>query len=484
MQKRAQKNRPGLIRFVGVVVLLGFSGSATPLAAQVGQNEPETDPKIDADAALLQAWSEAVDQVAEGKPWPQISADLHAATQRFSHSKYAERCSQLEASIDLAAQTPAIESSPTNESSITELIAAIHLAKLDYRLVLIPNQYYDSVSQFVWEYYLERRVSIPSDPAHVLYTRGRLAIEPLIDLLDDVRATRGAGRSDDGFIEPFVIRVCDVALGLIEGISGCTFKQRRGDLPLISQWPANERAELIQMIRDWWAATKSLSRTDAVLWQIEHGPKKLRINMVDTLIARKDFPAALSYLQKSYRTDDSIDAAMAGRMMRAGSREPLDFIHRLVAKGGTVDRKIIRLIAHFGDSRDFELLRGMVEATAGTHDRESADRLQVIVDALRAADERQAILGVPVHVAVIKVLSNEWMPLLSDGPPQHAPPPLLDTSIRGIQRATGIGFGLTDEFDVSMRARACRDIVSWWALEGEGAYGLRQNKPHAPVGIR
>lgn len=480
-----------------------MTGNATVLNAQVNAEASDAEPKINHDTELLRVWFEITNQIKNGEPWDVISLNLGSAIEQYPNSKHINRCRNVLASIDAAQKPPPTQSKITNDSSIPELIDTLHLAKPNYRMVIAPNQYYESVGQFVWEYYLERETRFSPDPAHLLRTRGRPALEPLLELLDDPRATRGVGTSDDGFAQPLVICVSDVALGLIESISGCTFKMRRGDLQLISERSKKDRAAINQLVREWHKATKTMTPTQAVLWQIENGPKKLRIYMIDTLIAKKQNAAALSYLQENYlkKEGDSqedeeghpkqgapkngeIDIALAGRMVRAGSREPLDFIHKLVAKGRPVDREVIRLVAHFGDSRDFQLLVRLVESAAQKDDRESAQLLQMTVDALRSANDRQATMSIPVHVSIIKTLSNEWEPLLSANPPQHAFLPLLETSVRAIQNASGIHFGLADESDTIERARACREILTWWEKEGEGAYGLEQNKPHAPVGIR
>jgi hypothetical protein len=492
MQIRTKENRSGLARprvtlvfALRMVMMLCVAGGTVRVCAQVSQDVPDSETKLAHDTELLDAWDKIAQRVKQREPWDVLSADLHAAIERYHLSEHVGRCQQLLASIDAVVKSPPPSVNITDESEVSDLINALPDSSILHRLAIAPNVYYTQVEQFAWDYYSERLMTFVPDPAMELYSRGLSAIDPLIECLNDTRATRSVGTSEDGYGQPLVVRVCDVALALIEGISGCTFKESQYGNHLISEWTSDERSRLERTVRKWRGATQSMSSADAIAWQIENGPEKLRIQMIDTLIARKQVDVAMAYMQKAYEESSGGDMAqIANRMVQAGSREPLDHIHRLAATDESINRDMVTLIAHFGEPRDFQLLVKLVESTPPDKDRASAQRIQMIVESLRAAQHRRAMLAVPVHVAVIRSMNEEWTALLASSAPRHAFPPILDMSIYAIQQGSGMGFGMNEDSDTFDRARACKAILTWWDEEGEGAYGLEQNKPHAPVGIR
>ncbi len=476
-----------MLQRMAVAVMLCASWGAIRLYAQVDLDASEAvSPELQ-NAELLDAWNSIAKRIENRESWDVLRADLHAAIESNPLAEHVGLCRQLLASIDAVIQTPPLHDDITEDSEVPDLIKSLPKSSLNYRLAIAPNAYYESVGGFVWDYYSKLSMTFVPDPAMVLFSRGRVVIDPLIECLDDIRATHCVATSDDGMRQPTVARVCDVALALIEVLSGCTFRESNYNSPFVSEWTTDERGDLIRTIRKWRLATQSMSPSEAVLWQIENGPEKLRIQMIETLIARKDFEAALTYLEKVYRegSDEKL-SLFANRMVRAGSREPIDRIHRLVDENKVreIDRDSILLIAHFGETRDFQLLVNLVES-AGQHDDGAlVMRIQIIVEALRAAKDRRAMMAVPVHIAVIQTMQDEWSVLLSEPMPRHAFPPILDKSIYAIQQFSGRGFGMHEESESFDRARACKAILKWWDEEGEGAFGLEQNKAHAPVGIR
>ncbi|GJM24890.1 MAG: hypothetical protein DHS20C16_13050 [Phycisphaerae bacterium] len=462
-----------------------MAAGATQLCAQVSPDNSEAESKSAHDIELLDAWDKIAVRIKNREPWDLLSAELHAVIERYYLSEYVGPCQQLLASIDAVIKSPPPSNNINDESEVPDLIKALPNTSMLHRLAISPNVYYESIEQFVWDYYAERMMTFVPDPAMAVYSRGSSAIDPLIECLNDNRATRSVGTSEDGYRQPIVVRVCDVALALIEGISGCTFKETQGGNYLISEWTSDDRNRLERAIRKWRGATKSMSPEDAIVWQIENGPEKQRIQMIDTLIARKQGNLAMPFMQNAYKESGGENIAqIANRMVKAGSREPLDHIHQLTKSDGQIRREMILLIAHFGEARDFQMLVRLVASASPNEGRASAQRVQMIVESLRAAKDRRAMMAVPVHVAVIRSMKEEWTSLLSSSAPRRAFPPILDMSIYAIQNASGLGFGMNEDSDTFDRARACKSILTWWDEEGEGAYGLEQNKPHAPVGIR
>lgn len=509
-------------------LLAGLTTGQGLLVAQVSPSVPESRSREEQDRELLDAWDSVAQRIKNHEPWEALATDLYIAIEKNQHSEYVGRCQQLLTSIDAVIKSPPPKDNIDVETDTANLIAALPRSTMFHRLVIVPTAYYESIEQFAWDYYSKVTVSFHPDPAMILFGRGAAVIDELVECLDDTRVTRSVGtRGDDGYQRPIVARVCDVALSLIEGLSGCNFRKGGYSEALISEWSSDDRARLIRSVRKWRAATVSMGPSEAIIWQIENSPEELRISMIDTLIARGENELALSYLQKAYgqttrerlessseqlalfhhwmtlrRFDIAVEhlqiaydqakyansfvnkSQVANRMLRAGSRKPLDHYHRLFAEGERLERDMVTLIANFGETRDFQLLVSVVHQAAHRNDRVSDSMIQMIVESMRAAKDHRARMAVPIQIAVIDAMRDEWTDLLATPAPRHAFPPILDMAIYAIQKATGLGFGMNEDSDTYDRARACKAIMAWWEAEGEGAYGLEQNKPHAPVGIR
>ncbi len=92
----------------------------------------------------------------------------------------------------------------------------------------------------------------PTDSAVLVVARGRQMIPLLIPLLNDLGPARSQGR--DWNEATLLLRVCDVAVALLNHLSGCSFSNNS-----LSTQPEAARLRTQEEIRQWWAEAENLS---------------------------------------------------------------------------------------------------------------------------------------------------------------------------------------------------------------------------------
>ncbi len=443
--------------------------------------------RADADAALLDAWWDVVELIEADAPWADCRSALDEAIQRYPQSTHAEACRSLRDGIVLAEMAGDDVPEVTIDADVATLAAALPAARVSIGWVLMPLQYYSAAEQTVWAFYADRAIVGAKSAALLLHRQGRSAIPALIERLDDPTATRNVSPDRSQLTTPVALRVGDVALGLIEAISLCRFRDppvsfhQAGAQPLVlKEWPANERAALIASIRAWWNATKDLPPEKAVLWRIRQASRAQQLEMLDVLIATGQAETALVFLYGAYRDGPTLDERLAERMLRAGSRAPLDFLHQAVRTGRPADHTMISLIAEHGDVQDFQLLRDLVVdgAVEGGALPVEVD-LPMLVNVLSYADSRQCL---PVLVAVLE--KHQAALARSADADRVQAPAYIGRAAERIETICGVDFGFDAREAPQRRQRAIEDILDWWNREGRGAYGYAVTGPHAPAGIR
>ncbi len=93
----------------------------------------------------------------------------------------------------------------------------------------------------------------PNSPAIALNNMGRAVVPAMISLLDNRRPTRSVGQPENSAV---VLRYCDVALEIIEAISGQKFDKRTGRGTYLSTARENLRDRIIEDVKQWWQSNK------------------------------------------------------------------------------------------------------------------------------------------------------------------------------------------------------------------------------------
>jgi hypothetical protein len=462
------------------VLAVGCAVPATRAADESPANESTA-------AEMRRVWWDTAEQIGKRGDWAECAAPLAATLDRHPDGNLAPRLGALLTSIQMSADHPPTDAFLDRQTDTKTLIAALPAVSLRYTLLLRPLQSYGAEQRLIWAVYADNHTGTADASAFLLYAQGRAVIPRLIELLDDQRATRSVESDASRFKIPLVFRVGDVSLALIEAISLCRFHldpydyhPRTRKSPLISEWTEEKRNQQIALIREWWENTKTMSLGDAVLWRLERATREQQIQMLDALVGTGRHAVAQHFLADRFRHGDELDKEFSRRLLRAGSRLPLEFLHRAVAQGRPVDHDLISLIVEFGEIDDFRLLRDAVLGQSSAHPDFSVDRA-MLVNLLNYSDNT---LAVPVLVAVIEAqmhgLPNDARAIR----PAGKTPAYLTRAAEKLQTLTARDFGFGQFDSPYATAHGFENILRWWQREGKSAYDFPHVRPHAPGGIR
>lgn len=435
--------------------------------------------------ALLEAWWETAEMIGRVRPWEECAAHLEKAlADAAPGTPVAQRCQALLESLRLNVAGGPIPVVSEEAYSIDELIVALAETRAPHSLVLEPLQAYSDEQRLVWDVAAERAPGVEGRAPFLLYRQGRPVIPRLIAALEDRRATRSVMADRTRYREPLVVRVGDVALALIESLSVCrlhleptAYTPRTKVSPLFTEWSRERQAEQINLVRAWWTGTQDLPVMEAAYRRIEQVDRETQLEMLDAWIAIGAGSEALRFLQPRVRSGEALDFAMARRMLRAGSRAPLAYLHDAVRGGKAISAEVVRLIGDFGGIDDYKLLRDAILGRCGDADIDA----NMIVNQFGYSDDP---LVLPVLVAVIETRAEQDPDVLRPLAAGSQVPAYLLRAAERIEMLTGADFGITQQSARFGDPRGLGVVLEWWRREGKAAYDYEQIRPHAPRGIR
>jgi len=457
--------------------------AALPAPARAAE---AADPADVGSISLPETRRDVVRMIDDGAAWSacarRLEADLAAATDRSA----APPCEALLASIRLNL-ADASTTGVAAPADIDALIANLSEARVNPGLLMAPLQTITFEPQLAWTVLAQRAIPGASASAYDLFRQGRRAIPALIAALDDQRATRTTVSDLRTGDEPLVFRVGDVSLALLQAITLCRFQHplngynlRAADQPLFSQWAADRHAAQSAVVRDWWDATHGMSADDAVRWFLERPDtdRPQQLDTADALIALGQSGVVRPFLETRFQNGRLIDYSISQRLVRAGSRAPLDFVQEIIRNGEPTTEEMVRLIAEFGEIDDFKLLRDAVLDPA----RFSQPLNNRMVTNQMLSTDRP--LAIPVLIAVIERREGPELPASALAASGAAIPSHLLRAGEWIQELSGKDFGFGEDRSPYFLARAFDDILLWWKREGQAAWDYDQNRPQATSGIR
>ena len=115
----------------------------------------------------------------------------------------------------------------------------------------------------------------PVGPVAELAEIGQEAIPFLADALDDFTPTRARSWMSDRVVR--WRRRMDVALSLIQAVSGCVFYNPSSTSHCFHSETPEKRASVVANVREWWAASKDVSPVQAIRNQIRLSHKNLTL---------------------------------------------------------------------------------------------------------------------------------------------------------------------------------------------------------------
>ncbi len=134
---------------------------------------------------------------------------------------------------------------------------------------------------------------------------GRDILPDLVQFLEKDFATRWVNKSSEWDESHFYLCASDIAIKLIEEISGIYFfNNSTSNRSRLSDKPLEEREQLIKVINKWYNETKHLSNSKAIdfyLSNYEYKYSGSRLRTVKNLAIHGDTTKALFYLEEIYK---------------------------------------------------------------------------------------------------------------------------------------------------------------------------------------
>jgi len=455
------------------------------IRAQPDDNPPSeaedaSDP--DDDAALLQSWWEAAGCLQGGQAsWDACGTILSDAIGDYPESKHAPRCKSLLADIRLTAEEAGDESPPDDLTA----------ARLDVSWLYQPlRRHIGGRYEWIWDTLSEPSDNSDDNPLVVWFKRGRPAVPDLMALLDDQRVTRSVSfrRSED--TRPVVLRVSDVALGLIEGISRCRFNTSGTRFKPFSLMNETQRRQIQEDVRRWWEATSESDPVEAIVWLATHSPLRRAEMAIQVLLATGYRQRAITCRATLYRDNGRIfdnrgDFSFATRLLRAGSREPLDDLHTYIEQGHELQYQHVRMVGEFGEASDAAILESLMyrEGKQICKGKATGRLSRRVANALSHSDNAHCVPVVTaIIVSYVQCLDSDT----ADRPiGMHAGVPRYVVKAGLVlQTLIDADFGLVEKDPPGTQITALRLMAEWWKEDGQSIYGTQQHRATAPAGVR
>ncbi|HBJ87050.1 MAG TPA: hypothetical protein DDZ88_24965 [Verrucomicrobiales bacterium] len=207
--------------------------------------------------AVSRGWSEARTALGDGADRQVIAERLASVVAKHPESWWHDRAKALVVSLNGSAQEVArLKTAGITAKNSPSLWLAE--SKMPLHIVAYQPANQESLTAFVQRH--------PDDPASMVLSQGREIIPRLMPLLEDMGSTRATHQIITD--ETALVRVCDLALAIIELKSGCSFCERMFSFGWFSNQSAIIRQSTRKAVEAWWA--------DAGTVTYEHG---IRIGM-------------------------------------------------------------------------------------------------------------------------------------------------------------------------------------------------------------
>ncbi len=151
---------------------------------------------------------------------------------------------------------------------------------------------------------------------------GKAAVPTLIGLLDDRRPTRSVGNALNG---GRVLRYCDVALEILEAMSGEVFDGRTWRGAYLSTASPAERTQIVGRVREWWTANQDKTEVEWIHRSLEKdglGGMWDRFALAERLVELEG-PGCVQLLRQC-RVKEPDNPLLVGLLWEAGGKEVLD----------------------------------------------------------------------------------------------------------------------------------------------------------------
>jgi len=231
-------------------------------------------------------------------PRAKAVAGFAAVANRFPDSRYGKMAAELARMLERMAIEDAAFKEPADPDKLTvqqRIDYLVHnLRDVAARAVFVPGKCR-----------VLRHTSPPDNVAMALRKIGKPAVPTLLGLLDDERPTRSVDGAMNG---GHLVRYCDVALELLEAMSGRTFdaRSRRGSY-LATANPVTRRA-IVESVHAWWEANKDKTESQwlrEAMTDTGVGPWVVRLDQAERLVELQGEASADFFISRLAKEPDN-----------------------------------------------------------------------------------------------------------------------------------------------------------------------------------
>lgn len=389
-----------------------------------------------------------------------VSAEPNSTLVPFTQNLIAELKRTAEKAKRLSFSKAEIREHPERYLMETRVESYL-VAKESYFLVNRQNRLIDQLAK-----------KHPEDPASMLFAAGRPAIERLIDLLDDTSIARTVTGGGVNYSLPNFMRAGEVAMCLIEQLSGCDF--------LLEKRTLADQGRIIPHVRKWWIRNGGRTREEGIRDELEsaysqtadfnrrqYGMIWMALNLAESG-QTKHADYAEQVLEDMVRSHGSMQAAEG--LVRLGSRRGLEVLRERFETSKAhpsrvFSRSEISFLIEYGGLAEWRILHALVESEINTYGQlpeltEGPNRIGVLPVLVEDANSR------PLWIVPCLALALKQTRLHGEDEFYAA------DAVELLDKLTGENFGFSSTGSVRSRRDAAERALEWWNTKGGTAYSF------------
>ncbi len=433
--------------------------------------QPKNDRRLENEIRV--AWQGLCEDVGDQEPWQTHIDKLEPLVAR---AKDIEQGAMLRDYLDamiLARDYEVPEGVTVLNATPDQLIEMLSVSRLfgptqkEFILITRPLQWVRDVGLY-WGQMADRPAHEFLDPAIATYHRGRDIIPQLIDALDDMTATRSWYQPSSTKYWTVLVRRADFAMAILEAVTRIKFSPPDVGHGFSHQ-PKEKRDEIIAHVEEWWEHNQHASPLEARIWALERADVLESFWMLNVLGFEKQTGIVVEHLHRLLDRDLSDDYLrdVARRLANLGDNSGIRLVSQKVATSITPKINELRLLAAYGERKDFEMLaRRYSEGLTPDKNKKQGQQSSVSKSILAAVEQAKTPMAVIVFARALFNGDNlvPW-PVNSKRRPHNWSS--VDIAAENIQKLTGRDFGYFPHLKTALRRLAIERIRDWWRVHGE-----------------
>jgi hypothetical protein len=427
---------------------------------------------------LLRAYVDAGDSITKGDDRRAVLERLETAIRENPNSGYRKTAERL--AKDLAGS---VDQLAKRQDSGIKLEDAPEEYLMDTKVALYLIAYPANAAHLAR--ILEQD---PRDPVAKLIARGRSSIDRLIPKLsDDSPARLYSGPFTGPQSVTTIPRVSDVALHLIEHLTGCKFHFNASTAIAFHQLSEEVRETRVARIKEWWRENKDKSVADGIRSQLPHAEFYEQVQMAKSLIRvadreknEADREFGIAFLREKLDGDIGYTAAHTARALAEfGDMSGIEYFYkqwkeslRVPGRYYSMESEVAWYLMDHGGRREWELVNEI--ARRELREERSAETAAIwsaLVYGTKSKTSPYAIPGLGLALT-----QRERFHQADAGEARFATQAYRAAEY--LQALTSADFGYDPKGSEQEKLAALKRAQKWWAEEGQAKYTFDYIEQH------